>query len=474
MTLTNLEHAQRPWTLPAAVAIAVGVTLVVCLPFTPGVAGTIGLVLAMAATGALGLATWALLPQAMVVVVPALIPSPMFALTFAWELALVVLALGLALHGVRTRAAWTWRLGPVEALLLAFTAWAWFTYFWSPDLRFYVLGARRMLLGLVSLWVACRLPRVAGRRWFDVGLIAAASALAVSAIHHSLTTGLSGAQALLHRTEVTNLGWGTANYVATLLLLCAPSLLRLAMRATRAERLLAWGAFALVAAVQLIIASRAASVLFLVGTLLQLLRATRRFRVWVVLGFVAVLTTLLVSPLGFGLVSRLGNLRDLGSMTIRIWYFREAWHRVLDHLPWGLGLFQGFANPDRLQGIDPHNYWLLVGGDLGIPGLVLWAAVLVALVRAWWSTRTDEASREQAHTVVLTIALANVHTLVEPTFQGNHYQFLFFWIAGGTLAYAMAERPGGAERRAAAVVAAAPPPVALPPPLAISAHPPER
>ena len=49
----------------------------------------------------------------------------------------------------------------------------------------------------------------------------------------------------------------------------------------------------------------------------------------------------------------------VGSMTIRIWYFREGWWRLLEHLPWGMGLGQGYANPDHLHGIDPHDYWLL-------------------------------------------------------------------------------------------------------------------
>ena len=440
MSVTATASPRRSVTPPAGVAIATGVTLLVCLPFAPAPLGLVGLALAVAAAGAAGVALWALIPPSIVVLVPALIPSPMVALTFGWEVALAALAAALAVHGLRTRAAWTWRIGDTERWLLAFTAWALFTVFWSPDLRYFLLGARRLILGVVTLWVALRLPHVAGRRWFDMGLIVGATALALSALGHSLTTGLSQAQALLHRTEVTNLGWGTANYVATLLLLFSPSLLRLALRGRRPERALAWAAFALVAIVQLIIASRAATVLFLGGTLAQLLRAALRFRIGVGLGFAATLAAALASPLGYGLLSRLANLRELGSMTIRLWYFREGSRRVVDNLPWGLGLNQGYSNPDRLHGIDPHDYWLLLGGDLGIPGVLLWVAVLLSLVGLVRALHTDEAEREQAYVLALTLVLANLHTLVEPTFQGGQYQLVFFWIMGGTLAYASLRR----------------------------------
>jgi hypothetical protein len=246
---------------------------------------------------------------------------------------------------------------------------------------------------------------------------------------------MSAETALLRRPEVTHLGWGTANYVAGLLLLFAPSVLMLALRGTRAQRFAAWGVFAVVSAVQFIVASRAALLLFVVGTLVLLVRLTRRARPWIALGWLAAVAGMLATPLGSAFLSRLESLRDLGSMTIRLWYFREAWTRLLENLPWGLGLWQGYGHPDRLQGIDPHNFWLLVGGDLGLPGLLLWTLVLVVVARRTRALRVDAPGREQAYTLMLTLVVANLHTLVEPTFQGAHYQLLFYWIVCGALAY---------------------------------------
>jgi hypothetical protein len=423
----------------AGAAIAAGSAAVVCLPFASGPAGLLGVLLTAAGALVSGLAMWAAVPEAIVALVPTLVPAPIVFYTFAWEWALASLLVAVVLHASRHRAAWALRLEPVEWWLLLFTAWALFTGFWCTSTLYYLLGVRRLVVALGTLWVAMRLPHIASRRWFDLGLVGAASALALAAIQHSLGTGFSQMQALLHRAQVTDLGWGTANYVATLLLLCAPSLLRLVLRGSPRERLLGGVGFTLATVVEFIVASRAAVVLFSIGTIVQLLHATRRHRLVTGLAALGALAAILASPLGAGLLSRLGSLREMGSMTIRIWYFREGFRRLIEFLPWGMGLGQGYVNADHLHGIDPHDYWLLVGGDLGIPGLVLWAAVQVAIVRGWLAVRADARQRELAFTMLLTFTLGNLHTLVEPTFQGGQYQLLFLWIVCGSLAYAQAE-----------------------------------
>ena len=420
----------------AGAAIACGVCLLVCLPAAPGPLGVLGLGLGAGTLVAAGIAGLAALPTLIVTLVPALIPAPLMSLTFAWELAFYFLFGVMLLHGWRRRGNWIWRLEPVEVALLSFTLYAIFTGFWCGDTKFYLLGVRRLVLGAATLWVALRLPEIAKRRWFDLSVLLAAASLALAAIGRSLTTGFSAEQALIHRSQTTDLGWGTANYIASLLLLCSPSLLQLVLRGRRADRIGALGGMALITATQLVVASRAAMVLFVIGALVQVLRLARKFRLWIGLAFAAGVAILFASPAGIGFTSRLDNLREFGSLTIRIWYFREAWSRLLGTQPFGLGLGQGYAHADKLQGIDPHNYWLLLGGDLGIVGTALWAAVLVMLVRALWTLR----DREQVHTLTLTVILANLHTLVEPTYQGVQYQLLFFWVIAGAFAYSRADK----------------------------------
>jgi hypothetical protein len=434
MSTIDVLRPRSAGVLPA-ILIALGVTLLLCLPSADGHLSLAGLLLAVVTAVLTVVGLWIAVPTAIVALVPTLIPAPMMFLTFAWELLLLVLAVAMLVHGLRRRETWLWRLGPLELALLAFSAWALFSYFWSPDLRFYLIGSRRMLLGLVALWVATRLPYIASRRWFEWGIIGGASSLALAALFRALSSGLTAQQAMLHRPEVTHLGWGTANYIATMLLLFTPSLLWLGLRGRNTDRLFAWIAFALATAVQLLVASRAASALFIGATLVQVLMASPRSRAWVGFGTAGAITALLLSPLGSGLLWRFVSLREMGSLTIRIWYFRESWRRLVESMPWGLGLSQGYSNADRLKGIDPHNYWLLVGGDHGAIGVILWVIVLGVIVRGLLALRRNAADRGFASTMLLTFVVANLHTLVEPTFQGTQFTFLWFWLFGGALAY---------------------------------------
>ena len=57
---------------------------------------------------------------------------------------------------------------------------------------------------------------------------------------------------------------------------------------------------------------------------------------------------------------RFTSLKDLGSMVIRLWYFREGWNRVHEFFWFGMGLNQGHSVSRQDGGIDLHNYWLVV------------------------------------------------------------------------------------------------------------------
>jgi hypothetical protein len=423
----------------AGAAIAAGSTLLVCLPSAPGLWGLLGLLLGALAALSASLAAWVALPGLIVAIVPALIPTPILLYTFAWEVAVLALALLALVHGLRHRAAWPWRLGAIEWVWIVYTGWAIATGFWCTDTLHYALGVRRLVVGFCILWVALRLPHLAARRWFETGIALCAIVLSLALIQRSGSAGYSLEQTLIHRGTVMNLGWGKDNYIAGLLLICAPLLLRGALQGPWRQRLLPAIAFALDTLVQVIIASRAGTLLFVVGTLVQLLYATRRYRVVVSLVAVGVLAAIVASPVGIVLLTRMTSLKEFASFTIRIWYWREGWRRLIEHLPWGMGLGQGIENPDHLHGIDPHDFWLLIGGDLGLPGILLWIGVLVAIVRAWLAVGRDPRRRELAFTLLLTFALGNVHALVEPTFQGVQYQLLFLWIVCGSLAYARAD-----------------------------------
>jgi len=223
------------------------------------------------------------------------------------------------------------------------------------------------------------------------------------------------------------------------LLLMSPVLLHLAQRADRAwNRALAWVAIPLVAAMQGLIASRSALILFIGGLLVQVLgnRSHRRL-IGVALGGIAII---LLGPWSAGILSRFTSLRELGSGAVRIWYFREAWHRVESGFPLGIGLGQGWSYADHLNVYDPHNYWLVLASELGVLGVLGWLVVLVVVWRAIRRLDENPSHRLPGWALQVSFWLGQLHTLVEPTFQGIQYQFLFFWVVGGYLGYGAVAR----------------------------------
>ena len=448
-TSAPAQLARAPLPLWLGALLAAACALLVAVPAAYGVLSPFSLAIFVGVGAWLALTFLTRLPGALVIVIPAALASPMFFYTYVWELLLYLLFLLVVLHGWRRRADWLFQLSGLELALAAFTLLALFSGFWSTDARTYSIQARRVCLGFISLWCAARMVHVASRRWFEIGLLCAALSVGLAGLSRRLSSGFSSQEAIMRRPEVTNLGWGTANFLATLLLLVAPVAFAVATESRGTRRVFAWFTFAIAAVMQIVIASRAGATLFVLGTLVQILITGRRVR-WGAAGIVVLMGVLLASPMGGDFFSRFTSLRDLGSMAIRVWYWREGWARLLAHLPFGLGLGQGYAQADRLREVDPHNYWLVVGGDLGLPGLVLWAAVLVAVWRGIDRLGANPERRSMVIALRIAFVLAQLHTLVEPTYQGTQYEFEWFWMYGGLLAYGLYAPPPPVPRELAA------------------------
>ena len=393
-----------------------------------------GLLLLLATLAGGGLAIAALGPELLVVAAPALMPLPLLWIVFPYELAFVPLAFFFLLHALRTRPAWLTRLEDFEVWNLLLLAWAFYTGFWCDELAVYGLGVRKLAMGALALWVSYRLAHRVPRIVFEIGLVANATLLCVAALarRNALGTTIKG----LDRASATDLGWGTANAIATLLLLLGPILLWIATNhRDRWLRIGTWPALVLSGFMQLVIASRAAAVLFAGGLLAQVSTGWHR-RSWIAFGVtLAAIVGFAASPLGAPLLARFTSPRELGSVVVRLLYFREAWHRTVDNLPWGIGLNQGFFYPDHLQAVDPHNYWLMLSSELGLPGVALWAVVLVMLWRRVRRVGRTPGWEGLGRALQISFWLSQLHTLVEPTFQGPQYQFLYFWTIGGFLGY---------------------------------------
>ncbi len=379
-------------------------------------------------------------PALLAALTPALIPMGAVWVVFPYEILFALLALVVVVREIGSRSPRLRRMDGIERSNLALILWAAFTGLWCTSFPWYVHGVRRMVLGFAAYWVARRMARWVPKPLFEAGLLAAAATLSLAALGHFASLGLNVHFAALRRSEATDLGWATANFVATLLLMLAPPALDLALHgAGRLARASAWIALALVALMQTIIASRAASVLFIAGVVVQVAGRTLRRGIGlvVVLGAVA---GLVVSPLGQILLARFTSLREFASIPVRIWYARVAWQRVLDHLPFGMGLNQGWDYADRLFGTDPHNYWLALASELGVFGVLGWLVVLSRVYGRIRALTADPAWRNAGRALQISFWLGQLHTLVEPTFQGAQYQYLFFWLVGGTLGYWEASR----------------------------------
>jgi len=250
------------------------------------------------------------------------------------------------------------------------------------------------------------------------------------------------------------IGWGTSNYIAAILALMVPIGLHVAAGdRRRIVRLLGWASVLLSTVVVGIAASRGGALLLAVTIVVFLLRGRLKAGGIVAIGAMVVLTgALLSTQAGVRFVERFTDPKELGSIVVRLMVWREGWRRLVEHFPWGMGLGQGYGFPDRLATEDPHNYWLTIGTELGLFGLLLWAGVTIATWRAIRRMTSDPVTRGRGITLRFTFVIAQINCLFEPTFAGLHYQFLYFWILGfllGASARSSDQDPGRSSPSAA-------------------------
>ena len=374
-------------------------------------------------------------PEWLFVITGALLFFPGKRTIFPFELTFGLLVFITVIEGIRRRDRDLLRLDRFEVFNLMFVLWAALTVFWCTDFRIYLHGMRRLLEGVLAFWTAFRLARFVPRRVFESSLLAMAFGLSISAlIQYLLRTGFG--QHEVDRASATNLGWGKANAIATMLLMLGPPILDMAFRAkSPVLRGLAWVSSGFTMVMQLMIASRAATILYVGALYSQLTVGRWRQRVFTALAVSVVVAAAMFTPSGQALLSRFTNLRELGGMVIRIWYAREAWNRTVAGFPLGIGLNQGQVQADKLGSVGTHDYWLDVSSELGVLGILLWIAFWVVL---WLRIRTITRTAGwlwEGRALHISFWMSFIHACVEPTFGMAHYQFVFFWLFGGYLGY---------------------------------------
>ena len=208
----------------------------------------------------------------------------------------------------------------------------------------------------------------------------------INFIHHHMTN---------HRVA-WNFIYDNPNDDAAMTMLAAGAALSIAMAEvqSRALRKAAWGCAAILVLAVLVTESRGAFVGLVLGLGLPFLRLVRR-RVVIVYAAVGAVAALTVLPHRFYV--RMEGLKDLTSVsTIRQadksgsaeqrWQIQLTGLRIFFAHPLlgvGLGCYP-LANakfsPD-LGARDAHNTYLRLGAETGLPGLLLWVALVVAVLK---------------------------------------------------------------------------------------------
>ncbi len=330
------------------------------------------------------------------------------------------------------------RLGPRD-LLLESIEWRYglFLVALLPGLagslspwRFF--GTLKMyLVGFLGFEVARRGARHYGREamlWGPALFCLITSGMLVTRVAE---LGLPGFKSVLLRTYITHLPWGTSNYVAAVLVLCMPGLVLLIGESPTASlrRGVAVGALAASLGTLLFTTSRGGFLLSVAYLLTLSLRMRRS--IWVFLiGAAGFGAALVATPFGRGSIARFTNQQSLDSVIFRVRIWGAAWERGISHLPLGVGAGQGVLQDDKLQWMDPHSFPLTLFSEGGPLVLATWLWVLLALWGASRRLKAEPGRRSAGHALRATLVLAFFNSLFEPTFTGNLYFLLFWWLAG--------------------------------------------
>lgn len=345
---------------------------------------------------------------------------------------LVFLAIAAAAF-VRTRAATdrrAWELHGPGWIVVGLLAAPWIALPAVPEpVRW--LAEYKLLLMATGLFLALR--RIVPPRRADLLLVA--FPLIGLLTWWQLGSRMSGAGGLTttrvtFRNFYTDVGWGTSNYVAGILVLTLGATTILLMRA-RAWWIRGLLLVSLLAQLQAFVPlqSRGATVAVLVMLLVLAAHGDLRTRLATVALGAAAVIAMVAGDAGRALISRFSDPVEAGSWLHRVEIWKLGWERFLAH-PWsGIGIGQGAFLGDLGGSSKAHNYLLQVLQDQGLPGFAAWVAWTVGVFVLARRARPPVGVSERLYRGVVTGAVAAVlvHALVEPMFGGFEMQMCLAW-----------------------------------------------
>ena len=287
------------------------------------------------------------------------------------------------------------------------------------------------VVGLLAFEVARRAARRFGRAAVLWGPAIFVSITVTTLVLRTAQSGVPVFRSILLRTYLSRLPWGSSNYVAAVMVLCLPALLLLYQESIEQprRRQLVLGIIVGSLTNMFFTLSRGGFAMSIVC--LAMFGFSGRRVPWRLLAAVAIgACAIAFLPLGQALFSRFTNAQSQDSILARVMIWSAALERGIHHLPFGVGLGQGWLQQDALQGIDPHNFPLTLFGELGPLGLLAWFWMIAALWAASGRLAGIPGTRAAATAMRATLMLGVLNSLFEPTLTGNLYHLLFWWLLG--------------------------------------------
>jgi O-antigen ligase len=395
----------------------------------------LSLILAAAMIAPFVILALSLRPHAGLLFVPLLVVIPGWLMGFALFEFVLLACLFLILLRSLSSGATPAAPSRLEWAYAIYVVWAAGTLAQSTDMHMALIGLRIIvMLFLAFLAGSCCLGPARART-----LVRAVAFLAVvislQLLFVILRNGYSLSFLLSRYGSLTDLGWGTSNYIAGVAALSTACGIPLAFYGKPWEKALGVANLGAAVFVSLATISRGGTLAILVGILAAALLEGRR-RFFIAVGILALLSTAyLLSPLGQASISRFIDPRDLPSVGERFLYYQETVRIIKGHWFWGVGPNQIPEHSAFYIGANPHNFVLKFAADLGFPGAALYLIMLAIAVRAAFrllhATKNRDA-RVLGLAFVLTLVIGCTNGLYEPTLEASVYGTVF-WVTIGTL-----------------------------------------
>lgn len=379
-------------------------------------------------------------PLLLLWVVPLSMSVFLYSPVLHYEVLVVVLAISIVIarrEGVARRTA---HWDPVERAFLFFVVSTFLSVLVAANLWRFGGTWKIHLIGLLGFEVARRGARRYGREAMLWGPAIFMLITALMLMTRASTSGIPGFRSIQERSFLSELPWGQSNYVAAVTVLCTPGMLLLTrLSPTRSVRqVLAYGILAVSLGAMLVTSSRGGFVLSTAYLLSQSVRLRRSSLP--ALGMLLVgAATLILSPFGQATLERFTNWQSTHSILFRFAMWAATWQRGMTHLPLGVGTGQGIIQQDLLAWMDPHNYLLTLFSESGPLAVIAWVGLMVVVVRSTGGVRA-RLGEDATRVLHATVALGFINSMFEPTFTGNLYFLLFWWLIGTLESGAL--RPG--------------------------------